>query len=70
MSYDDGDLLIHEARYGWAGNLWEGSADPSGDRGRGIKDVTSTVRIDVTNNELHLNPDCRGQYFNQHFCFC
>lgn len=57
-------LHIHEARYGWAEDIW---APKQCSHGAGCKNVTDIVQRDVQNNELHLNPDKRGQYFNQHF---
>jgi len=59
-----GDLYIHEARYGWANNIWEPEICS---HGAGCKDVTAIVRNDVHDNELNLNLDRRGQFFNQHF---
>ena len=56
-------LIIHEARYGWAWNLW--TADKASE---GCKDVTDVVRGDVTvNGELHMNGDCEAKYFNKRF---
>jgi hypothetical protein len=60
-----GLLTIVAARYGWTDDLWGPSTCS---HAAGVKDVTAIVQGDVVNgNELHINPDCRGQYMNQHF---
>ena len=57
-----GGLTVLAARYGWTDDLWGPS---SCSHGAGVKDVTSIVQGDVRDGELHINPDCRGQYMNQ-----
>ncbi|GMI22930.1 hypothetical protein TeGR_g9842, partial [Tetraparma gracilis] len=60
-----GLLTIVAARYGWTDDLWGPSTC---NFENGVKDVTDIVRGDVVNGgELHINPDCRGQYMNEHF---
>jgi hypothetical protein len=60
-----GSLTIVAARYGWTDDLWSPSTCS---HQAGVKDVTDIVQGDIVNgNELHINPDCRGQYMNQHF---
>mmetsp|Transcript_1551 Transcript_1551/g.5697 ORF Transcript_1551/g.5697 Transcript_1551/m.5697 type:complete len:501 (-) Transcript_1551:839-2341(-) len=59
-----GSLVIHEARYGWARDIW---AAAKCSHKAGCKDVTSIVRADVQNEELHINPGCAPQFMNMHF---
>jgi hypothetical protein len=59
-----GDLEVLEARYGWAVDIW---APEVCSHANGCKDVTSIVRNDICNNELHINPNRQAQYMNQHF---
>merc|ERR1719456_2006165 len=54
-------LVIHEARYGYADPLWSLVVS------RGCRDVTHVVRSLVRKNELHINPDRKPQYMNQIF---
>jgi hypothetical protein len=60
--HDSNQLTIHEARYGWAGNLFGRKAFDVG-----CKDVTDIVRQDIKENELHLNPTCEARLLNSHF---
>lgn len=55
-------LVIHEARYGYADPLWSPVISS-----RGCRDVTHVVRSLVRKNELHINPDRKPQYMNQIF---
>jgi len=66
MPGTDKRLIIHEARYGWAGDIW---APTTCSHAHGCKDVTDIVKrdVDLSTNELHLNPQAREQFFNQHF---
>ena len=58
-----GSLIIVEARYGWATNIWGPS---SCSHANGCKDVTSIVQSHVTNdNCLHFNSGCQAQYMNR-----
>jgi hypothetical protein len=58
-----GKLTIHEARYGWSNNIWQGPCSHS----NGCKDVTDILKRDAANDELHVNPSHAPQYMNQHF---
>jgi hypothetical protein len=60
-------LNIHEARYGWAGNLWSAALGSGHNHGGGAKDVTDIVRRMIVNDELHINPNSAGQYMNRTF---
>lgn len=71
-------LIIHDARYGWAANIWAPSrasiGGESGNKSTGVKDVTSIVHNDAERkselsmrDELHLNPNRASQFFNLHF---
>ena len=63
-----GALVIHEARYGWAGNIW---APAVCSHSAGCKDVTSILRADAEaagGQELHMNPHRAPQYCNQVGC--
>ena len=62
-----GNLIIHAARYGWAGDIWNARLGSGHDHGGGAKDVTAIVRGDVRGDELHVNPQRAGQYMNRHF---
>ena len=62
-----GPLTVLEARYGWAHDIWNVPLGGGHNHGGGAKDVTDIVRRDIVNNELHVNPERRGQYMNQHF---
>ena len=64
---EGGRLVIHAARYGWASNLWDVPTGSGHRHGGGAKDVTDIVRRFVAGDELHVNPQRRGQYMNQHF---
>lgn len=57
-------LLIIEARFGWRQNIWD---DVPCSHANGMKDVTEICTRNIVNNELHLNPDRKGQVFNQLF---
>ena len=61
-----GNLKIHEARYGWAGDIW-GVTPSSNKSGSGAKDVTDIVRRLVHDDELNINPRCEPQYMNRTF---
>jgi len=57
-------LIIIQARYGWRNSIWD---DVPFSHANGIKDVTDICTRNIQNNELHLNPERRGQVFNQLF---
>lgn len=59
-------LIIHEARYGWATDIW---APTTCSHAAGCKDVTSIVQNDVntSDNTLSINPNRQPQFMNQHF---
>jgi hypothetical protein len=57
-------LKIIQARYGWRNTIWD---DVPFSHANGIKDVTDICTRNIQNNELHLNPERRGQVFNQLF---
>jgi hypothetical protein len=59
-------LKIHEARYGWAGDIWGVTPSPN-KSGSGAKDVTDIVRRLVHDDELDINPTCEPQYMNRTF---
>ena len=61
-----GNLKIHEARYGWAGDIWGVTPSPN-KSGSGAKDVTDIVRRLVHDDELDINPTCEPQYMNRTF---
>ena len=61
-----GNLKIHEARYGWAGDIWGVTPSPNKNRS-GAKDVTDIVRRLVHDDELDINPRCEPQYMNRTF---
>jgi len=61
-----GNLKIHEARYGWAGDIWGVTPSPN-KSGSGAKDVTDIVRRLVHDDELDINPQCEPQYMNRTF---
>mmetsp|Transcript_4325 Transcript_4325/g.10555 ORF Transcript_4325/g.10555 Transcript_4325/m.10555 type:complete len:658 (+) Transcript_4325:232-2205(+) len=62
-------LVILEARYGWAEDIW---APRVCSHAAGCKDVTPILQRDVKSSagnfgkELHLNPDRRHQFMNNH----
>ena len=60
-------LTILEARYGWAHDIWNAPLGSVHNHGGAAKDVTDIVQGDIANGELHINPERRGQYMNQHF---
>ena len=62
----DRNLVIHEARYGYADPLWAPAVCKAA---LGLQDVTLVVRSLVSLNELHVNPDRKPQYMNQIFAF-
>jgi hypothetical protein len=62
----ESDLEILAARYGWSEQIWERehqSADPIKDC---WKDCVEVVRGMVAEGELHMNPDCKEQWMNEH----
>lgn len=63
----NGPLRIHEARYGWAGDLWSAALGSGAHHGGGAKDVTDLVRSMVINDELHINPSSAPMYMNLTF---
>ena len=60
-------LVVHGARYGWAGDIWNVAPGSGTNHGGGAKDVTDVVRHMITNDELHINPNSEGQYMNRTF---
>ena len=60
-------LVVHGARYGWAGDIWNAAPGSGTNHGGGAKDVTDVVRHMITNDELHINPNSEGQYMNRTF---
>jgi len=62
-----GALVVHEARYGWASDIWKAKLGGGHNHGGGAKDVTGIVRGLVTNDELHINAGRAGQYMNRTF---
>ena len=65
--HDPGKLTIHEARYGWAQDLWGCTTSPNPNHGAGAKDVTEIVRGFARNDRLNINPHCTPQYMNKTF---
>jgi hypothetical protein len=58
-------LIIHEARYGWADNIWKAALGSGKNHGGGAKDVTQILQGDVIGNEVHINPDQEPQFMNK-----